>query len=130
MTFHVLRLVAAGAVCALGAAAVAAPGEDPVVIRGKVSYLQLPTGAAASSSSIVHRRDLPDNAKAKIARYMAKSYAPEALGIQTEKDVVSSVRTQSGRTTCTQTLAPATSSDPSSNDQVVVIRGDLVNICN
>lgn len=109
--------------------AIAAPGEDPVVLQGKVNYLQLPAASAAASSSIVHRRDLPDNAKAKIARYMAKSYSADTSGIQTEKDVVSTVRTNGTKTTCVQSLAPSPSTDPSS-DQVVVIRGDLVNICN
>lgn len=109
--------------------AMAAPGEDPVVLQGKVNYLQLPAAAVATSASIVHRRDLPDNAKAKIARYMAKSFSADTTGIQTEKDVVSTVRTNGNKTTCTQTLAPPPSSDPNS-DQVVVIRGDLINICN
>ena len=106
-----------------------APGEDPVALQGKVHYLHLPAAAAAASASIVHRRDLPDNAKAKIARYMAKSYSADTSGIQTEKDVVSTVRTNGTKTTCVQSLAPSPSTDPSS-DQVVVIRGDLVNICN
>ncbi|WP_139182702.1 hypothetical protein [Oryzisolibacter propanilivorax] len=108
----------------------AAPGEDPVMLTGRVNYMQFPTARPAGSSNIVYRQNLPDNAKAKIARYIARSYSPDTSGIQTEKDVVSAVQTNATRTTCVQTLAPAGNGSPAaSSDQVVVIRGDLVNIC-
>jgi len=100
-----------------------------VTLVGKVSYLQLPTARPAKSSDITHRNDLPDGSKAKIARYMAKSYGPSAGDMLTEKNVVSSVQTNAGRTTCVQTLAPGSGNPNTRSDQVVVIRGDLVNIC-
>ncbi len=126
-TLEVLSLVAGLAFAGL---APAAPGEDPVIVNSRVNYLQLPTPRPAGSSALVQRRDLPDGSKAKIARYIAKSYAPEAGGIQTEKDVVSSVRTNGTRTSCVQSLAPSAGGQQPGSDQVVVIRGDLVNICN
>src|SRR5690606_8997776 len=84
--------------CSLAWMAMAAPGEDPVTVNGKVSYLQLPTARPGGSADIVHRRDLPDHAKAKIARYVARAYAPDLMGVQTEKDVVSAVHTNGTRT--------------------------------
>ena len=111
----------------------AAPGEDPVQINGRVSYLQLPTAPRSVSSSMVYKTGLPDQAKAKIAHYVAKSFSPDTSGISTEKDVVSSVQTNSmGGVTCVQTVQPTAPSAGATmgQDQVVVIRGDLVNICN
>ncbi len=111
----------------------AAPGEDPVLINSRVSYLQMPTGPRAVSTSIQHRTGMPDDAKAKIAHYVAKAFSADTSGISTEKDVVSSVQTNSkGGVTCVQSVQPTTAGPRGgmSKDQVVVIRGDLVNICN
>lgn len=108
----------------------AAPGEDPVVIGNRVQYLQIPTQAPARSTSITYNRGgLPDDMQAKIARYSAQAYTPVPTGISTEKDVVQSVRTNGTQTTCTQGIASGASTS-ASGDQVVVIRGDLINICN
>ncbi len=123
----IVAMLAGAATCAL-----AAPGEDPVHITGKVSYLQMPTAPRSISSGIVYKTGMPDDAKAKIAHYVAKSFSANTEGIQTEKDVVSSVQTNSmGGVTCVQTLQPSAPSPgaPMGEDQVVVIRGDLVNIC-
>lgn len=112
--------------------AMAAPGEDPVQILGKVNYLQIPTAPRSVSGSIVYRNGMPDYAKAKIAHYVAKSFSADTTGISTEKDVVSSVQTNSmGGVTCVQTVQPTVSgaSATMGADQVVVIRGDLVNVC-
>ena len=115
--------------------AYAGPGEDPVVIGNKVQYLQLPTQAPARSTSITYNRGgVPDDMQAKIARYSAQAYTPTPTGISTEKDVVQSVRTNGTQTTCVQGLAPTTPTQGGSagvsGEQVVVIRGDLINICN
>lgn len=112
--------------------AIAAPGEDPVQIHGNVSYLQIPTAPRSLSSNIVYKTGMPDDAKAKIAHYVAKSFSANTDGIKTEKDVVSSVQTNSlGGVTCVQTLASGAprAGAPMGEDQVVVIRGDLVNVC-
>lgn len=124
----IVAMLASATTCAL-----AAPGEDPVQINGRVSYLQMPTAPRSLSSSIVYKTGMPDDAKAKIAHYVAKSFSANTEGIKTEKDVVSSVQTNSlGGVTCVQTVqsgAPAAGTIMG-QDQVVVIRGDLVNICN
>ena len=113
--------------------ALAAPGEDPVHINGKVSYLQMPTAPRSLSSGIVYKTGMPDDAKAKIAHYVAKSFSADTTGILTEKNAVSSVQTNSlGGVTCVQTVQPSAPGAGATmgQDQVVVIRGDLVNICN
>lgn len=115
------------------ACAMAAPGEDPVHIIGKVSYLQIPTAPRSVSSNIVYKTGMPDDAKAKIAHYVAKSFSADTTGILTEKDVVSSVQTNSlGGVTCVQTVQPGAPGAGATmgQAQVVVIRGDLVNVCN
>ena len=112
--------------------ALAAPGEDPVHINGKVSYLQMPTAPRSLSSGIVYKTGMPDDAKAKIAHYVAKAYSANQGNVKTNEDVVSSVQTNSmGGTTCVQSVqpTPAGAGGLMGQDQVVVIRGDLVNIC-
>ena len=121
-------MLAGATVCAM-----AAPGEDPVQISGRVSYLQMPTAPRSLSGNIVYKTGMPDEAKAKIAHYVAKSFSADTTGILTGKDVVSSVQTNSvGGITCVQTVQPSASGAGATmgQDQVVVIRGDLVNICN
>lgn len=112
--------------------ATAAPGEDPVQISSRVNYLQMPTAPRAGSTDIRHRTGMPEDVRAKMAHYTARAYAPDTSGILTEKDVVSSVRTNSnGATTCVQTIQPSASASDhmGRGEQVVVIRGDLINIC-
>lgn len=125
----IVVILGGAATCAL-----TAPGEDPVHINAQVRYLQMPTAPRFISSGIVYKTGMPDDAKAKIAHYVAKSFSANTTGILTEKDVVSSVQTNSlGGVTCVQTVQPGAPSAPGATmgqDQVVVIRGDLVNICN
>ena len=109
-----------------------APGEDPVHIKGRVSYLQMPTAPRTVSGSIGYKTGMPDDAKAKIAHYVAKAYSANQGNVKTNEDVVSSVQTNSmGGTTCVQSVqpTPAGAGGLMGQDQVVVIRGDLVNIC-
>ena len=109
-----------------------APGEDPVLIQARVSYLQLPTAAPAKSGDINYRRDMPDDMQAKVSRYTAKAYSATPGNVATERDVVQSVRTQGLRTTCYQSVGSTSASGNKlgNNEQVVVLRGDLVNLCN
>ena len=122
----------AGMLASASTCALAAPGEDPVQINGRVSYLQMPTAPRSVSSSIVYKTGMPDDAKAKIAHYVAKSYSANTGNVKTNKDVVSSVQTNSaGGVSCVQSIQPTApgSGGMMGEDQVVVIRGDLVNIC-
>ena len=111
--------------------ATAAPGEDPVVIQGRVSYLQLPTAPAAKSGSIQYNKGLPDEANAKISRYTAKAFSANIGDIKTEKDVVQSVQTKGSQTNCYQSIGSVSAPNKLGNhEQVVVLRGDVINICN
>ena len=82
-------------------------------------------------------RSIPAWQRAKIARYEAKAFSGNRGDILTEKDVINTANSDGFKTTCTQsigsTTAPAgitTGAGFKSNNQVVVLRGDLVNICN
>lgn len=111
-----------------------APGEDPVTISGRVSYLQIPTPPMARSGNVEFRKDMPDNMAAKISRYTAKAFSPNVGDIKTEKDVVQAVRTNGTQTTCYQSIGSVSGPSPSANtgskEQIVVLRGDVINICN
>jgi hypothetical protein len=122
--------------CAL-ATAQSAPGEDPINLQSRVSYQMLPLGGAPKSSSINFSTDIPAWQKARIARYEAKAFSGNKGDILTEKDVVNTATSDGFKTTCTQsigsTAAPTgitTGAGVKPTQQVVVLRGDLVNICN
>lgn len=136
MTGITRTLLATAVTCALAPiAALAAPGEDPVTISGRVTYLQLPTAPVARSGNLEYRKDLPDDVAAKVSRYTAKAYTPNLGDIKTEKDVVQSVQTNGTQTICTQSIGSVSAASgqgvkSTDKDQVVVLRGDLINICN
>ena len=120
------------------AIAQSAPGEDPINLQNRVSIQMLPLGGAPKSSSINYSTDIPAWQKARIARYEAKAFSGNKGDILTEKDVVNTSTSDGFKTTCTQsigsTTAPATGITTGAGvkpvEQVVVLRGDLVNICN
>lgn len=123
--------------CTLGwgfqAAAQHAPGEDPVVLDRKVSIQMLPNGSAPRSGYMNPSGDMPAWQKARIARYEAKAFSGNPGDILTNKDVVSSATSDGYKTTCTQTIGSnvaTTTPAGSPKEQIVVLRGDLVNICN
>jgi len=138
---HMLAAVAA--LCAaFTASAQGAPGSDPIVLQGRVSYLELPTVAPARSKEIDRAISMPPRIQAKVNRYEAKAFAAleGADGtIQSGQDVISTASGNALERNCTQSLAStsaAASAGPSGRygvgsaaDQVVVLRGDLVNIC-
>lgn len=114
-----------------------APGEDPIRIESKVIIQGLPNGAAPRSGNIGPVAEIPPWQRAKIARYEAKAFSGNKGDILTEKDVVNTANNDGFKTTCTQTIgsvvnAPGitTGAGFKPNQQVVVLRGDLVNICN
>lgn len=119
--------------CLQGAVAQNAPGEDPVVLDRKITIQMLPNGAAPRSGYISPPADMPAWQKARVARYEAKAFSGDPGDILTNKDVVSTATSDGFKTTCTQTIGSATvATTPagSPKEQVVVLRGDLVNVCN
>jgi hypothetical protein len=127
----------AGLQVSMGAAAQNAPGTDPVRLETKVIIQGLPNGPAPRSGNIGPPAEIPPWQRAKIARYEAKAFSGNRGNILTEKDVVNTNTTDGFKTTCTQsigsnTTAPGitTGAGFKPSEQIVVLRGDLVNICN
>jgi hypothetical protein len=130
------------ALAALCAAALAsgqnAPGEDPVVLSKRVTIQMSPVGPAKGSSPLDLVTDMPAWQKAKVARYEAKSTSQQG-GVLGDSDVVKSTSSDGFKRTCIQevgsnTATPTTANGAgrvgvSSQQQIVVLRGDLVNIC-
>jgi hypothetical protein len=116
----------------------AVPGEDPVQL-GRVSYMAFPTAAATRSGSLDPALDLPAWLRAKVSRYEAQSFTENPMGMSTDSDIVTTTRSEGTRKTCVQEvgssttmLRPGSSSQvtqANNNTQVVVLRGDLVNVC-
>ncbi|AVP57742.1 hypothetical protein [Pulveribacter suum] len=116
----------------------AAPGEDPIALEKKVNVQMQPLPTAARSSYIYYEQGIPAWQQARITRYVAKAFSSDTTGIYTEKDVVHAVDTKGSQVVCSQSVgsnvAAAGSAKGSpgvktTGDQVVVLRGDLVNIC-
>ena len=118
-----------------------APGSDPIRLTGEVNYLALPTAAPARSQDLDKITDIPAWLQAKVSRYEAKAFSMLDGGegtIYTERDVISTSSGNALQRTCNQQVASNTvapSAGPSGRygvggqDQIVVLRGDLVNIC-
>lgn len=112
------------------------PGEDPVVLTGPVRYISLPGGALPKSSQLDRNPEMPAWMKARMARYEAKAFSATADDgtILTDNDVVTTATVQGLRKTCVQEIGNNSGSSNSSSalgttPQVVVLRGDLINIC-
>jgi hypothetical protein len=130
-------LAAAALFLGLGAGAQNAPGEDPVVLVKRVAVQMLPTGAARVSTPLESVTDMPSWVKAKVVRYEARSNSDIAAGFLSDGDVTRSATSDGFRKTCIQEVG-SSSTPPAqgagrngvpANQQIVVLRGDLVNIC-
>ncbi|MFC5523394.1 hypothetical protein [Polaromonas jejuensis] len=129
----VCLLMGVGALGCLQAAAQNAPGEDPVRLDKKITIQMLPLGAAPRSGNINPSTDMPAWQRARVARYEAKAFSGNPGDILSKKDVVSTATSDGFKTTCTQTIGSnvaTTTPAGSPKEQIVVLRGDLVNICN
>jgi hypothetical protein len=115
-----------------------APGEDPVLLRQRVTYNMLPLNNAMRSTVMSNSQEIPGWMQAKLARFQAKAFAADTTGIVTDESVVTSNTQQGLRKVCTQEVGSSASTTgpssgrygPQNDPQVVVLRGDLVNICN
>lgn len=131
---YVIGFTLASLVLQLGAQPV--PGEDPVTLNQKVIREMLPLNPAAPSNAQNNNQEMPSWMEAKLARLLAKAFATETTGIQTDENIVSTVATNGLRKVCTQDLASNSAQGattgrygPKTDPQIVVLRGDLVNIC-
>lgn len=133
---HLLALALAAAVSSPWAQT--APGEDPVQLIKRLEQLSLPGPLAPKSGNLDGRLDMPAWMKARIARYEARAFSAFAdESLLTDNDVVTTASAQGLRKTCVQEVGSISSSNgnalnrygPGNQQQVVVLRGDLVNIC-
>ncbi len=120
-------------------AVLAAPGEDAIILKGPVNYISLPGPSAPVSASAQGTADVPAWMRSRITRYVAKAYSAQAQdgSIYTDEDVITRTEMEGLRKTCIQEVGSNTIGTntfgnrygPSARDQVVVLRGDLVNFC-
>jgi hypothetical protein len=114
-----------------------AQGEDTVQLTQKINYNMLPLNNAIKSTALQGLQESPAWLDAKLARYQARAYSSDTTGVFTEADVTSTTSTDGLKKTCVQevgsnTLASTLGSGrygPKNEAQVVVLKGDLVNIC-
>lgn len=117
-----------------------APGEDAIILKGPVKYMAMPTAPQPRSSGMDGPSDIPSWMRARMTRYVAKAYSATAEDgtIYTDSDVVTTVQSEGFRKTCVQEVgsntvaagdALGTRYGPKAQEQVVVLRGDLVNVC-
>jgi hypothetical protein len=131
---------AAAATLLLGMSARAqnAPGEDPVILTKRVNVQMVPIGGVRASSPLELTTDMPAWLKAKVTRFEAKANSDLTNGILTDSDVTRAASADGLRKTCIQevgsssaasTAQPFNRFGPGNNQQIVVLKGDLVNIC-
>lgn len=122
--------------CTVSISAHSAPGEDTIQLQNPVEHLQLPMGNQSKPQGLDNAGDgIPMHLRAKIARYEAQAFRDENTGIFTDGDVNKIVGAQANRKTCIQDVGSNTAPSgvtrygPGNQEQIVVLRGDLVNIC-
>ena len=124
------------ATCMVQVSAQGVPGEDPVRIQSKIVIQMLPVPGAPRSGYIDPASGIPAWQQARITRYEAKAFSGNVGSILTEKDVINTTQSSGFRNTCTQSIGTAPTVPGAQvpgalpTQQIVVLRGDLVNICN
>jgi hypothetical protein len=114
-----------------------APGEDPVALNQGIQRTMIPFPIGPQAAPTPYR-ELPAWMEAKLARFQAKAFAADTSGILTDEDVISRTTQESVRKVCSQDIAsnistpgigPSNRYGPKPDAQIVVLRGNLVNIC-
>lgn len=127
-------LTAAGLFFGTSAWAQNAPGEDPVVLTKRISVQMLPIGGARTSAPLTAQNGMPAWMQAKVARFEAKANSDQTEGMLTDSDVTRAANADGLKKTCIQEVGSNTVQTPgkfglSNTQQIVVLKGDLVNIC-
>lgn len=117
-------------------AVAAAPGEDTISISGfKPAAPASGSGQAVVGGGLDANGAVPAWLRAKVTRYTARAYAENTQGINTDNEVVQSAQSNGMSKTCVQEVGSNTVAPGSpgfglrGQQQIVVLRGDLVNIC-
>ena len=115
-----------------------APGEDPLILNRPVNTQMMPTPGPRASSPLESSNPMSSSLKAKIVRFEAKASSANKDGILTDSDVVRSASSDGFKKTCVQEIGSNTASSNAAgvakpgfgnNEQIVVLKGDLINIC-
>ncbi len=126
----------AGYMCCMGSAfAQNAPGEDPITFLKQTKLESRPAAASPQSTGLDPLFGLPGWLNARVTRYTARAYSDQTGDVLTENDAVTTASAQGLKKVCVQEVG-STPSDtgfgkygPKGAAQVVVLKGDLVNIC-
>ena len=112
------------------------PGEDPVILSNRIGVQMLPFANARLSTPMNNKNSMPAWLDAKVVRYEAQSNSGITTGLITDSDVARSASSDGFKKTCIQEVGSTTTTQTNSakstvgnNQQIVVLRGDLVNIC-
>ena len=114
-----------------------APGEDPINLT-KVSKTELrPTAPQQVSGSLDPLFGMQGWLRARVTRYEARAYSDNTSdNLLTDNDAVTTASAQGLNKVCVQEVGSSTTSStgfgkygPKGGAQIVVLKGDLVNIC-
>ncbi|MEY4911460.1 MAG: hypothetical protein RL761_1123 [Pseudomonadota bacterium] len=114
-----------------------APGEDPINLTKVAKLDARPTAPQQLSGSLDPLFGMQGWLKARVTRYEARAYSDNASDtIVTENDAVTTASAQGLKKVCVQEVGSTSSSatsfgkyGPKGAAQIVVLKGDLVNIC-
>lgn len=114
-----------------------APGEDPINLTKVAKFDARPTAPQQLSGSLDPLFGMQGWLKARVARYEARAYSDNASDtIVTENDAVTTASAQGLKKVCVQEVGSTSSGatsfgkyGPKGAAQIVVLKGDLVNIC-
>jgi hypothetical protein len=131
-----LLCLLANVFCQSGVFAQNAPGEDPITLLKQTKFDARPTAASPQSTGLDPLFGLPGWLHARVSRYEARAYSDVVGNVLTDNDVVTTASAQGLKKVCVQEVG-STASDttgfgkygPKGAPQIVVLKGDLVNIC-
>lgn len=108
-----------------------------MVINQKIQRNMVPLSTGMSTPQPAFQ-EIPAWMDAKLARFQAKAFAADTSGIWTDENIVTKYTQDGLRKVCSQDIGSnsvvnASNSfnryGPKTDSQIVVLRGDLVNIC-
>lgn len=113
-----------------------APGEDPITLSKQTKFDTRPTAPSQQSTGLDPLFGLPGWLHARVSRYEARAYSDVGGNILTENDAVTTASAQGLKKVCVQEVGSSSSEStgfgkygPKGAPQIVVLKGDLVNIC-
>lgn len=130
-----LLCLATGLCCTSGAFAQNAPGEDPITFLKQTKVDSRPAAPGPQSTGLDPLFGLPGWLNARVTRYTARAYSDQVGDVLTENDAVTTASAQGLKKVCVQEVGSTPSDSgfnkygPKGAAQIVVLKGDLVNIC-